>query len=278
MSQITKPFQGWFFIFGRHRLFLAFLIRSIFFLHGESLLVKQTRVKVSVIMPAYNAAAYIDEAIQSVLAQNGVVFELLVGDDASTDDTWKRVTAYRSDPRVRIFRFLKNRGTAATRNRLIAKAKGQYISSCDADDMFLPGNLRLLTKVLDQRPGFGVAYGNWYRVSHTGRRCHYRRKYIFRKGWDLLGLHFANGGTLVRRVLVNKVGGYRTKFKFLEDCDLFLRLSEITRFYHFPGKPLYCRRRTPGSLSRQPKKEYQRVTRQIFNDAVQRRYGYKVKW
>src|SRR3989338_7932087 len=138
---------------------------------------KSRCVKISVIMPAYNAAASVGKAIQSVLAQKGVPFELLVGDDASTDDTWTRMAAYRTDPRIRIFRFSRNQGAALTSNCLIAQARGNYISSCDADDLMLPGSLRTLARILDQNPAVGVAYGDLLVTTH-GRRSWIKRRFV----------------------------------------------------------------------------------------------------
>jgi glycosyltransferase involved in cell wall biosynthesis len=87
-------------------------------------------MKVSVIMPAFNAARFIDEAIQSVLAQRPPAggFELLIGDDASTDATAAGLERYRGDSRVRLFRTPVTRGAAATRNALLRAARGEYVT------------------------------------------------------------------------------------------------------------------------------------------------------
>lgn len=244
---------------------------------GNKLPMKSKGVKVSVIMPAYNAASSIDAAIQSVLAQKGVLFELLIGDDASTDGTWMRIRTFQTDPRVRATRFQRNQGAALTSNRLIAQARGEYLSSCDADDVMLPENLLVLTRVLDKHPAVGVAYGDLFVTEPRG--CSWiKRRFVPKKAWDLLGGCFANGGTLIRRSLIRKVGGYRPDLAYLEDCDLFLRLAEHTRFYHLAGKPLYCQRKSPGSLSDQPSKKLRKVSQKILRDAIQRRYGTSVGW
>ena len=238
---------------------------------------KSHSVKVSVIMPAHNAADSIDAAIQSVLAQKGVTFDLLIGDDASTDGTWARIAHYRSDSRVRVFRFRRNRGAAHTSNHLIARARGKYISSCDADDIMLPGNLRILTRVLDQNTRFGVAYGDLFVTSRRGVLS-IKRRFVPSKAWDLLGGCFAKGGTLIRRALMKKVGGYKPELFFLEDCDLFLRLTEHTQFYYLRGKPLYLQKKLPGSLSDQPPEQQKKVSQELLHNTIQRRYGYQVKW
>jgi len=238
---------------------------------------KTRGVKVSVIMPAYNAEASIDQAIRSVLRQKKVPFELLIGDDASTDGTWERIQNYLSDSRIRAFCFRRNQGAALTGNWLIAEARGKYLSSCDADDVMLPGNLFVLSRILDRHPSVGVAYGDLF-VTPLRGGLKIKRRFMPEKSWDLLGGCFANGGTLIRRSVMRKAGGYRPQFKFLEDCDLFLRLSELTRFYHHSGKPLYRQRQSPGSLSDQPLKKHRETSQILLRDAIQRRYGCNIRW
>ncbi len=228
-------------------------------------------------MPAYNAAPSIDLAIRSVLDQKKVPFELLIGDDASTDGTWKKIQNHVSDPRVRAFRFTRNQGVAVTRNRLIAKARGKYLSFCDADDILLPSNLFVLSRILDRRPSVGVAYGDLYWRSLRGR-LKIKHRFRPKKSWDLLGGCFNNCGTLIRRSAMRKAGGYRAQFKFLEDCDLFLRLSELTHFYFHSGRPLYLQKQSRGSLSDQPFKKQRETSRILLRDTIQRRYGRKIKW
>src|SRR4051812_33220552 len=88
---------------------------------------------VSVIIPCYNHGAYIDEAIQSVLAQTLQDFEILVLDDGSTDPDTIALFASRTWPRTRLFRT-ENGGLAKARNFLLARCSGKYLCALDADD------------------------------------------------------------------------------------------------------------------------------------------------
>ncbi|MBC1435748.1 glycosyltransferase family 2 protein [Listeria rocourtiae] len=97
---------------------------------------------ISIIMPAHNAEAHIQTAIDSVLAQSLRDFELLVLDDCSTDQTLKRIQAY-SDPRIRLYVLANNLGAAETRNYGIRQAKGRYIAFLDSDDCWKPEKLAL---------------------------------------------------------------------------------------------------------------------------------------
>lgn len=235
-------------------------------------------VKVSVIMPARNVGRYVDEAVRSVLAQRGVDYELLVVDDASTDDTWDRIRKYQNDSRVRAWRFRKRRGAGGARNYLMARAKGIYFAMCDADDTVLPGYLRTMMKVLDSHSDVGVVYADRLVRDPAGKLRPLRRSQGPAETWDLCDGPISNPGTLIRRAFIRKVGGYRVDLPVLEDYDLFWRLAEITRFLYLKGKPLYFYRKRPGSLSRQSKRLHAAVRRKIFREVLFRRYGFQVAW
>ena len=234
---------------------------------------------ISVLMPAYNAAPYLEDAIRSVLAQRGVAFELLLGDDGSTDGTWGIVQPFQGDPRVRAWRW-RHRGAAATRNRLASRARGRYVAICDADDILLPGHLTTLAGALDRHAQVGVAYGDLMLVDERTGHQQVRRAPSPGARWDLLGYWGSvwDPGTMVRRSLLRRIGGYRTDLPFMVDVDLFLRLAELTRFCYVPGRPRYVYRQRRGSMSDRPRADYARVATQIRRDAIRRRYGYRVSW
>lgn len=209
--------------------------------------------RISVIMPAYNVVGFIAEAIESVLAQRGAEFELLIGDDASTDDTAKVIERYRSHPAVRIFRNPYNRGAAATRNALIRAARGTYLTPCDADDIMLSHNLSRQAAFLDAHPEVGVVYSGtiavW--VDDAGRQI--RAPELIARGcnraWDLRENVVNHGGSMSRAHLIAQVGGYDEDVGNVEDWDLWLKLAEITRIHFLEGEALYLWRRRLGSWS-----------------------------
>ena len=97
---------------------------------------------VSIVMPSYNAARFILSSIQSVVAQTFKDWELLVVDDASTDETVELVRReYASDTRVKVIALVKNSGAAVARNTAIAAAEGRFIAFLDCDDLWLPEKL-----------------------------------------------------------------------------------------------------------------------------------------
>ena len=99
---------------------------------------------ISVIMPAYQAADYINQAISSVLNQTcKETWELLIIDDGSTDQTAEIVRMYAKDPRIRYLCRKKNKGVAAARNLGIQKARGAYVAFLDADDWWDADKLKM---------------------------------------------------------------------------------------------------------------------------------------
>jgi glycosyltransferase involved in cell wall biosynthesis len=120
--------------------------------------------KISVLIPTYNCAQYIKEAIDSVLAQNYPNLEIIVVDDGSTDDTQnvveRIVGALRATPlRNPIKYFYKeNGGIAATRNFLLSKASGEYLAWIDADDYWLPGKLHAQMTYMEEHPDCEIVF------------------------------------------------------------------------------------------------------------------------
>lgn len=122
---------------------------------------------VSVVMPAYNAEAFIDEALQSVLSQDYPSFEILVVDDGSTDTTARRVAAYQK--RVRYYQQANSGGfPGSPRNAGIRNSRGELICFLDADDIMMPGRLRLQADFLRAHPHVGVAFCNYQNFSTAG--------------------------------------------------------------------------------------------------------------
>jgi glycosyltransferase involved in cell wall biosynthesis len=110
--------------------------------------------KVTVLMPAYNAGKYIDEAITSVLEQSFADFELLIINDGSTDETEKIIRSFK-DPRIVLINQ-KNKGLAATLNTGLNLAKADYIARFDADDICYPNRLKIQYDFITTYPGYSI--------------------------------------------------------------------------------------------------------------------------
>lgn len=127
------------------------------------------QVAVSVLMPLYNSAETLAHSVASVQAQTRGDWELLLTDDASTDDTAALAAALAAtDPRIRLFRLQRNVGAAAARNHALSFARGRYIAFLDADDLWHPEKLARQIAFM-QATGAGLSFTGYSRVSVEGR-------------------------------------------------------------------------------------------------------------
>lgn len=123
-------------------------------------------VTVSVVMPAYNAAKYIAEAIESLINQTFEDWELVLVNDGSTDDTLTIAQSF-SDSRIKIT-TQQNKGEAGARNTGLELATGKYISFLDADDMYLPNALDSFVGYMEAQPEVDIAYSDGYVCNTSG--------------------------------------------------------------------------------------------------------------
>ncbi len=124
---------------------------------------------VSVIIPAYNGSAFLDEALESVFAQTLAPCEVIVVDDASTDGTWDLLTAAarRAPVRLRLIRLPKNSGSPARPiNVALKAASGEYVAICDQDDVFCPEKLQDQVAIFEQHPEIACVASLAGRVGH----------------------------------------------------------------------------------------------------------------
>ena len=126
---------------------------------------------VSIITPAYNAARFIGETIESVLRQTYPHWELLIVDDCSTDDSVKIINQYSiKDPRIKLLSTDKNTGSPSEpRNIALEAAMGRYIALLDADDIWLPNKLEEQLEFMEIND-FDFVYSNYEKMNYQGKR------------------------------------------------------------------------------------------------------------
>lgn len=115
--------------------------------------------KVSVLMPVYNAEDYLAEAIDSIISQTFTDWELIIGDDGSTDATESVIKSYK-DSRISFYKNIVNKGHTETKYSLLEKSSGEYIAFLDADDVSYPDRLRIQVDFMDNNPEYGLC-GTW---------------------------------------------------------------------------------------------------------------------
>lgn len=209
---------------------------------------------VSIIMPVYNGADYIGQAIESVLAQEYPNFELVIIDDGSTDNTKEVILRY-NDERIR-YLYQENKGVSSARNLAINKAKGQYIMPLDADDMMTPDFIAKHLAEFEKHPDVDLVYcdvllidGNGNQIRIMNKPEYQDRRYLIR---DLLRaghpvVPFRLG---IRRSVFDKIGFYDEDLLIGEDYDMMRRFVKAGLKAHHLSEPLHLRRMYADSLSR----------------------------
>ena len=201
---------------------------------------------VSVIIPAFNAAAFVAETLASAQAQTWPNLEIIVVDDGSTDDTAAIVEAAAAgDPRITLLRQ-PNAGVAAARNRAIAAAQGAYVAPLDADDLWHPDNVRAQVEALERAgPATALAYASYVVIDERGvvRHDGGHRTFEARSAvrLALIGHNFIGNGSacVIRRDRVLSVGGYDSSLRAraaegCEDLALYMALAERWDFAAVP--------------------------------------------
>ena len=183
---------------------------------------------VSVILPTYNRADLLPRAIQSVISQTLTDWELIVVDDGSTDHTRDIVAAY-SDSRIRYI-WQENQERSVARNTGLRASHAACISFLDSDDEYLPHKLELQMAVLESRPDIGMVLSGWVDVDNKGDVLGTHSPWlVYGEGQIALGTWLLSGpehfcAALVRRVWLERVGGFDPQLNRAEDVDLWFRM------------------------------------------------------
>jgi glycosyltransferase involved in cell wall biosynthesis len=209
----------------------------------------------SVLMPSWNAEPFLTIAVQGLLDQSFSDWELLIGDDGSTDNTWEIAQSHR-DPRVRCYRNPRNQGKVAMTSRLYAMSRGDLVTVHDADDWSFPSRFKRQIELLECEPDVAACGTGWVWIDRSGRQMAVHPPDVDRNAIRRRLLAGAGSlcATLVfRRAVIEQAGGlYRPYFAGhvkAEDADLALRVSEISLFENVP-ELLYAYRIWQGSQTK----------------------------
>ncbi len=208
--------------------------------------------RVSVVIPTYNRARYLVEAIESVLTQTLADREVIVVDDGSTDDTPAVIAPYLD--RVRFLRQ-ENRGLAAARNAGIREARGEFVAFLDSDDRFDPRMLEAVLGTFGEHPEAGAVCVAEREMDEEGRprqRVHTKRSPgIFFTTASLLSRDTGVGcgrPPVARRSLLETLGGFDETMRSAVDCEMWIRAS-LGAVLVLQPEPLVLRRVHGGHLS-----------------------------
>lgn len=206
----------------------------------------------TVIIPTFNRAALLKEAIQSALDQTFGDFELIVVDDHSTDNTKDTVRSFKDD-RIMYIVNDRTKGAAGARNAGIFRAKGEWIAFLDSDDVWLPQKLEVQAKMIqemDKAVGFICAgYATYDFEKRKEIAVHFPEK----EGWVQRELLYSNYAALssvaVQKDILLKVVGFDEQFPAIEDWELWIRISGIAKLGILKEKLIYLRQTNKDRLS-----------------------------
>jgi glycosyltransferase involved in cell wall biosynthesis len=208
-------------------------------------------VAISVVVPAYNARMWIREAIESTLSQTLAPAEILVVDDGSTDDTPAVLAEYGT--KIRCI-TQPNRGVAFARNVGIRLATGEFIAILDADDVWHPRKLELQARVMREHPSIatlGTRVFDWPTRNMPSVECEgLPRVTVVDRNALAVKNYLAASSVMIRRDVIERIGGFDVQLQGAADHDCWLRAAEIADVGNLE-LPLMGYRSLAGSMSKQ---------------------------
>lgn len=186
-------------------------------------------IKVSVIIPNYNRSALIGHTIENMLSQSLPPHEVIVVDDGSSDDSMSVIKSFGNNVKVLV---QENKGPGAARNNGLRIATGNFIQFMDSDDLASLNKLEVQAKIAASN-NIDLVYGPWVKVNINGSELSLQdvvlqlrpvpdhRDLLF---WFLTHWSMVFQQCMVRKSVLDRVGGYREDIRYLEDGDLFVRL------------------------------------------------------
>ena len=188
--------------------------------------------KISIILPSYNHAPYIKEAINSVIKQTFSDFELLISDDASTDESVKYIREC-NDPRIKLHTFSKNQGSTINVCFLLGECQGEYVALINSDDVWLPQRLEKGVAYLDAHPECGAVF-SWADLIDEKSQVIMENCDVFsqpnRSQAEWLRYFYTRSNCLchpsmlIRRSVYDRIGRYCLGMRQLPDFDMWIRL------------------------------------------------------
>jgi hypothetical protein len=216
------------------------------------------RPVVSVVIPCFNYGRFLEGAVASVVSQRGVDVEVIIVDDASTDDSADVAEAIAArEPAVQVLRNETNQGHVRTFNNGYERATGEFIVRLDADDLLTPGSLARAVALFDAFPAVGLVYGHprHFEEAEPPVRAG-RASWTVWRGRDWLAERCRVGvncittpEAIIRASVMDEVGDLDTRLKFAQDMEMWLRVSAVSDVGRVNGSDQALHRDHPASMS-----------------------------
>jgi len=206
---------------------------------------------ISIIIPVYNVdKILLEECLNSILNQSYSNFEICIADDCSTkEETLQVLKEYEKQyEQIHIVYRKKNGHISEASNSALSIAKGEFIGLVDNDDILDKDALYYMVKELNKDKNLDMIYSDEDKLDFEGKRCfpHFKSDFALN---TFLSSNYICHFTVLRKNLVNELGGFRTEYNGAQDYDLFLRVIDKTRNISHISKVLYHWRMTKGSTS-----------------------------
>jgi glycosyltransferase involved in cell wall biosynthesis len=192
-----------------------------------------TSPAVSIVLPTFNRLSYLPAALESVFAQTFTDWELVIADDGSERETIAYLATVENPPRVKVLRLPHSGNPGAVRNAACRAARGEYIAFLDSDDVWLPEKLTLQLASLQHHPERGWSHTAFALIDDSGKLVSGAgARWPATEGWVVerlirMEIAVATSTLIVRRWLVEQVGGFDVRQRMCEDYDLWLRLAGL---------------------------------------------------
>lgn len=199
-----------------------------------------SKPRVTVIIPCYNAERYLAQTLESVLSQNYNSFEVIAGNDGSSDNTALILQQYSDRIKVVSHPDSGNHGQAATFNLCLQNADSEYIAFIDSDDLWEPDKLRRQIDILDRHPEVGLVYTNGDIINEEDKILYSflgtEHEEANRIDHILLDCYIRTPSTvIVRHEILKKAGDFKVGI-IPADHDMWIRIKEISHFYFLNEK------------------------------------------
>lgn len=185
---------------------------------------------ISVIMPVYNTASYLESSIHSILSQTFQNFEFIIIDDASTDDSLKIIEQF-EDERIYLIKNKINIGNYACRNQGVNIAKGKYIAVMDSDDIAMPHRLEAQVHCVEMNEDILAVGAQFFSDRGLSNKPN---DYEEIKVWLMSNNSLLHPSLLIRKEIMLKVGGYDERYTFSSDYDLVCKIALIGKIINLP--------------------------------------------
>ena len=204
--------------------------------------------KVTVYITNHNYGSFLEQAINSVLSQSFEDLELIIIDDGSNDNSREIIKKYKSNPKIKTI-FQKKKGLNASNNVALKEAKGDFLVRLDADDFLEKCAVENMYELLNKNQEVAMVFPDYFNVNKSGKIINRVFRHDFNKEVSLLDQPAHGACTMIRKKVLEEVGGYDEEFDRQDGYDLWLKIIFKYRVMNL-NEPLFYYRQHDKNLTK----------------------------